>query len=104
MKSKVLMVGLASGLILENLGFSHCSIEEIGVLRSIPNLKIVTPADALELKVLEYFLTGDQSMYLRLTGGSTIEQIYSEDYDFTIGKAITLRQGKDICFFLVEQY
>ena len=101
MKSKVLMVGLASGLILGNLGFSHCSIEEIGVLRSIPNLKIVTPADALELKkVLEYFLNyGDQSMYLRLTGGSNIEQIYSEDYDFTIGKAITLRQGKDICFF-----
>ena len=55
MKSKVLMVGLASGLILKS-GFSHCSIEEIGVLRSIPNLKIITPADALELKkVLEYF-------------------------------------------------
>ena len=39
-------------------------------------------------------------MYLRLTGGSNIEQIYSKDYDLTIGKAITLRQGKDICFFL----
>ena len=101
MKSKVLMVGLASGLVLGNLGFSHCSIEEIGVLRSIPNLKIVVPADALELKkALEYFLNfGDQSMYLRLTGGSNIEQIYSKDYDLTIGKAITLRQGKDICFF-----
>ena len=57
MKSKVLLVGLASGLVLGNLGFTHCSIEEIGVLRSIPNLKIIVPADAYELrKTLEYYL------------------------------------------------
>ena len=32
------MVGLASGLVLGNLGFTHCSIEDVGVLRSIPNI------------------------------------------------------------------
>ena len=35
MKSKVIMVGLASGLVLGTLGYTHCSIEEIGVLRSL---------------------------------------------------------------------
>ena len=57
MKSKVL-VGLASGLNLGNLGFTHCSIEEIGVLRSIPNIQIVVPADCLELnKAVESYLS-----------------------------------------------
>ena len=50
MKSKVLLVGLASGLNLGNLGFTHCSIEEIGVLRSIPNIQIVVPADCFRTK------------------------------------------------------
>ena len=48
MKDKITMVGLASGLVLGSLGFTHCSIEDIGVLRSIPNLTIISPADSLE--------------------------------------------------------
>ena len=48
MKQKVCMVGLASGLALGNLGFTHCCIEDIGVLRSIPGIKIISPADLLE--------------------------------------------------------
>ena len=101
MKSKVLLVGLASGLVLGNLGFTHCSIEEVGVLRSIPNIQIVVPADCLELsKVINHYLkNGNQSIYLRLTGGSNIRQIYNIDYDFVIGKAITLREGSEVCFF-----
>ena len=47
MKSKVIMVGLASGLVLGTLGYTHCSIEEVGVLRSIPNITIISPADSL---------------------------------------------------------
>ena len=38
MKHKICMVGLASGLVLGNLGFTHCSIEDVGSLRSIPNI------------------------------------------------------------------
>lgn len=101
MKSKVLLVGLASGLNLGNLGFTHCSIEEIGVLRSIPNIQIVVPADCLELnKVVESYLSkGNMPVYIRLTGGSNIKQIYNKDYNFEIGKAEILRDGLDVCFF-----
>ena len=54
MKNKICMVGLASGLVLGNLGFTHCSIEDVGVLRSIPNISIIAPSDPLELfKTLE---------------------------------------------------
>ena len=48
MSKKVCMVGIASGLVLGNLGYTHCCIEDIGVLRSIPGLYIISPADSLE--------------------------------------------------------
>ena len=44
MKQKICMVGLASGLALGTLGYTHCCIEDIGILRSIPNLTIISPA------------------------------------------------------------
>ena len=62
MKYKIIMVGLASGLALGSLGFTHASIEELGVLRSIPNLTIVSPSDCLELaKTVEAALKLDKS-------------------------------------------
>ena len=101
MKSKVLLVGLASGLNLGNLGFTHCSIEEIGVLRSIPNIQIIVPADCFELnKAVDFYLSkGNCPVYIRLTGGSNIKQIYKKDYKFEIGKAEIIKEGSDICFF-----
>lgn len=45
MKQKVCMVGIASGLVLGTLGYTHCCIEDVGVLRSIPNITIISPAD-----------------------------------------------------------
>ena len=47
MKGKVIMVGLASGLSLGSLIF-HCSVEDVGILRSIPNITILSPADCLK--------------------------------------------------------
>ena len=44
MKHKICMVGIGSGLALGTLGYTHCCIEDIGVLRSIPNLTIISPA------------------------------------------------------------
>jgi len=100
MKTKITMVGLASGLVLGALGFTHCSIEEVGVLRSIPNIAIVSPADSLEVvKALEASLTYDKSVYIRLTGGSPSPVIYKEDYKFKIGESIKLNEGKDITIF-----
>ena len=54
MEHKVTLVGLASGLALGNLGYAHCCIEDIGILRTIPNITILSPADSLEtVKCLE---------------------------------------------------
>lgn len=100
MQLKVCMIGLASGLVLGNLGYTHCSIEDIGVLRSLPNIAIISPADSLEtLKAIESALKYHQSVYIRITGSNNNPIVYKNDYNFEIGKAITLFEGDDVCIF-----
>tara|TARA_B110000211_G_C14078545_1_gene553340 strand:- start:1658 stop:2617 length:960 start_codon:yes stop_codon:yes gene_type:complete len=97
MKNKVCMVGLASGLVLGNLGFTHCCIEDIGSLRSIPNIAIVSPSDPFELfKALNEALDYKDSVYIRLTAGSNTKIINKDDYKFKIGKAVEILPGRDI--------
>tara|TARA_B100001027_G_scaffold211106_1_gene178942 strand:+ start:1102 stop:2067 length:966 start_codon:yes stop_codon:yes gene_type:complete len=100
MKQKLCMVGIASGLVLGNLGFTHCCIEDIGILRSIPNIQIISPADSLEtIKALNAAVVSKKSTYIRLTGSSNNPIVYKEDYNFKIGKSVKLKTGSDISIF-----
>ena len=100
MGQKICMVGIASGLALGTLGYTHCCIEDVGILRSIPGITIISPADSLEtVKALEAAVKSKNPSYLRLTGSSNNPIIYNKDYEFKIGKSITLREGKDITIF-----
>ena len=93
MRNKITMIGLASGLSLGTLGFTHVSIEDIGVLRSIPNIAIVSPADAFEtIKSIRAALNYKNSIYIRLTGSIPSPIIYNQDYNFEIGKAQYLKK------------
>ena len=100
MGQKVCMVGIASGLVLGTLGFTHCCIEDVGILRSIPGIIIISPADSLEtVKALEAAVKLEKPSYIRLTGSSNNPIVYSKDYKFEIGKSIVLKDGKDITIF-----
>ena len=100
MKQKICMVGIASGLALGTFGYTHCCIEDVGILRSIPGMIIISPADSLEtVKALEAAVKSKNPSYLRLTGSSNNPIVYNKDYEFEIGKSITLREGKDITIF-----
>ncbi len=100
METKITMVGLASGLILGTLGYTHCSIEDVGTLRSIPNITIISPADTLEVvKTLIASIKFNKSVYIRLTGGPLNKQVYKKDYNFEIGKGIKLVDGDDVVIF-----
>ena len=100
MEQKICMVGIASGLALGTLGYTHCCIEDVGILRSIPGITIISPADSLETaKALEAAIKSESPSYLRLTGTSNNPIIYNKDYEYEIGKSITLREGKDITIF-----
>ncbi|MDR1923783.1 MAG: hypothetical protein LBQ66_05360 [Planctomycetaceae bacterium] len=91
MQQKVCMVGLGSGLVLGTQGFTHCCFEDVAVLSGIPNLTIISPADCGEIvKALFAAIEHNQSVYIRLTGGQRNPIVYHDDYNFKIGKAITL--------------
>ncbi len=100
MGQKICMVGIASGLALGTLGYTHCCIEDVGIMRSIPGITIISPADSLEtVKALEKAVKSEKPSYIRLTGSSNNPIVYKKDYNFEIGKSITLREGKDITIF-----
>lgn len=95
MKQKVVMVGLASGVAYGELGYTHCCIEDVSLLRSIPNIAVVSPADCVELaKALEAALEYPQSVYIRLMDKTGIPVVYREDYPFQIGHAVKV-YGED---------
>lgn len=100
MKHPVRMVGLSSGVVLGMIGNMHCSFEDIAVIRAIPNIAIISPADSFELvKVLEALESYPNPVYLRLTSGAPSPIIYKEDYNFEIGKTISVKNGEDIAIF-----
>ena len=100
MKNKVVLVGLNSGFYLQFFGNTHYCVEDISILRSIPNMTILSPADAGEaVMALDAALQHDGPSYIRLSGGSQLRTVYSENCDFTIGKDIVVRQGPDVCIF-----
>ena len=97
MNSDIVMVGLASGLVLGTLGFTHASIEDVGAIRSIPNINIISPSDCLEtVKSIYASLKNNNPTYIRLTGGQINQIVYEDDYDFQIGKASKLRDGDEM--------
>lgn len=97
MKLPLIVVGIGSGLSLQYMGNTHYAIEDIALMQSIPGMTVVAPCDSLEaMKALEAALINDRPVYLRFFGGTGIPTVYHDDYPFEVGKAISLREGKDI--------
>ena len=79
-------------------GGSHQSIEDIGLMRLIPGMTVIVPADANEARKATFALAEFQGpAYMRLARLAT--PVFEEDYPFEIGKANVLREGKDAAVF-----
>ena len=79
-------------------GGSHQAIEDIGLMRLIPGMTVIVPADANEAKKATFALADFQGpAYMRLARLAT--PVFEEDYPFEIGKANVLREGKDAAVF-----
>lgn len=79
-------------------GGSHQSIEDIGLMRMIPGMTVVVPADAKETKKATFALAEMEGpAYMRLA--RLASPVFEEDYPFQIGKANILREGKDAAVF-----
>ena len=95
----VKLIGEAGGMCDGNFSATHMGLEDISNVRNIPNMRVITPADGMELvKTLTALRDAEYPAYVRMTGRFPIPVIYKEDYDFRIGKAVTLREGKDSAF------
>ena len=95
-KQNVKIIGTGAGESYGALGPTHHSTEDLGGLRSLPNLTILCPASPLEVRkatIAAYEQEGP--IYLRL-GTNREPEIYEDDYNFEIGKGVTIKEGNDI--------
>lgn len=96
MNLNVKAVALGAGFSMGYLGNSHYGLEDCAVMRSIPNMTVVSPADCGEIfKTVLAAAEFDGPMYIRLTGETNNPVVYETDYDFQIGKAVTLRESSN---------
>ncbi|MFD3155724.1 transketolase family protein [Haloimpatiens sp. FM7330] len=95
-KLNVKVCATHSGITVGEDGASHQAIEDISLMRSIPNMTVISPSDAVETEaairaIVEY----NGPCYVRL-GRSAVSVINDNpDYKFELGKAVKLREGKD---------
>jgi transketolase len=98
MKHNVNLVALGSGLGMGFLGNSHYGLEDIAVMRSIPNMNIICPADNLELKkiLIDCSSINRGPNYIRLTGVPGSPSVYEKDFKYKYGSSQTIANGKDV--------
>ena len=97
MQLGVKVVGLSSGLSIGQYGATHMSVEDVALMRCLPNVVILSPADCTETaKALMAAAEDKRPTYIRLSGWMNCPIVYKKDYDYQIGKAITLKEGSDI--------
>jgi transketolase len=92
----VTIVGLYPGIFAGMNGATHQAMEDIAIMRSIPNMSVVEPLDAIETKeVVKFAYQYNSPLYLRI-GRDPITTYLPQDYQFKLGQAYTLREGKDL--------
>lgn len=88
-----------AGITVGEDGATHQAIEDIALMRAIPGMTVIAPADALEAEQAVRLLAEyDKPAYLRL-GRLAVDSVMPEDYQFTIGKGHVLQDGTDAVIF-----
>ena len=95
-KLNVKIAATHAGLTVGEDGGSHQMLEDIALMRALPNMTVLVPADGIETR--EAVLQAAEMkgpVYIRL-GRSKVETIFDENYRFQIGKGVVLREGTDV--------
>jgi transketolase len=94
-KLNVKIAATHAGLTVGEDGASHQAIADIAVMRSLPNMTVIVPADGIEAeKAVLAAAEKEGPIYIRL-GRSGVPVLFGEDYDYIIGKAAIMRTGSD---------
>lgn len=98
-EANVTVVGTHCGVAIGEDGYSQMALEDIALMRTLPNMTIIQPADDREAKAAVSFLADHKSpAFLRLTRQG-LEDIHDDNYRFEFGKADVLRDGSDAVIF-----
>ncbi len=108
MKAPVCLIGLSAGMVSSDLGATHTAFEDIANLKCVPNVNVMAPVDMIEIvKCMQSAINCGNPTYIRVTINDRDSLIHLKDYDFKIGKAITMKEGNDIailfCGSLMEE-
>lgn len=95
-KANVRLCAMSPGMAYGQLGPTHHSIEDLAWMRVIPNLSVIVPADPVETAAaMRYSLRHEGPMFLRIAR-APVPRVHGDDYEFRLGKAVTLRDGNDV--------
>ena len=85
-----------AGISVGEDGASHQCCEDIALMRSIPGMVIINPADDIEARAAVFAAAEHEGpVYMRF-GRLAVPRLFTEDYKFEIGKAVTLKEGTDV--------
>jgi transketolase len=97
MKFNVKVIGSSAGFAMGMSGNTHYAIEDIAVMRALPNMTVISPADAAEAYLAAFAVSEIEApVYIRLTGQMNCPMVYKESFSFEIGKGVVLKRGTDI--------
>ena len=98
-KLHVILAGSSAGLTQGPDGASHQSLEDVALMRALPNMRVLVPADDVETRAMTMAVAKDVDgpVYLRL-GRYPVPDVFDSSYRFELGRAAVLRQGKDVTF------
>jgi len=95
-KLNVKIAATHAGLTVGEDGATHQANEDIALMRAIPNMTVIVPADAAETRQAVLWAAQYQGpVYLRL-GRAGVDDIFDEDYTFEHGKAVQIAEGSDL--------
>lgn len=97
-RANVKIVPTHGGITVGEDGGSHQSVEDIALMRAIPNMTVIVPADAVETrKVIRAVTEYNGPVYIRL-GRNKVPMVFPEDFYFEIGKGSEVAPGTDMTF------
>ena len=93
----IVLVGLGAGFIMQFMGNTHYAIEDLAIMRVLPGVEVLTPADSVEaVRAFEYAINSNKPVYIRLTGSADAPLIYNEYGAYNPNKANLLKEGENI--------
>jgi transketolase len=85
-----------AGLFTGQTGMSHIIVDDMSIMRAMPGMITISPADDVEARaVLRWAAAYEGPCYVRLVRDAT-QRLFGDDYRFELGKAVTVRDGRDV--------